>query len=305
LGLDQAILSINTPAFDEAIIRGLRLAARADHCFIAMVAPNSRPECLFIGGTIGPELIRDMVQAYVGDFYRADPNIREIEGCQGPAVGMLLPLKFKDGYTRLYHDRFFRRASVTDKFAIAIKLADRWFYSDFYRLGRHGRFSDPDIARITAIAPVFTAAITRHLELEEHEREAARDQLELSALLECAPSFDRLTSRERAVCLHILGGYTSEAIGLRLEISVNSVLSYRKRAYTNSRSCQPVSSFRSPWVLNAGAASKHFGHDRWRSRWEPMMGMEDRPRRHPSRLARFSTMHHPGLTWPRPLSVHL
>jgi DNA-binding CsgD family transcriptional regulator len=230
-GLDQAILSITTPAFDEAIIRSLRLAGRADHCFIAMIAPNSRPECLFIGGTIGPELIRDMVQAYVGDFYRADPNIQEIEGCQGPTVGMLLPLKFKEGYTRLYHDRFFGPAGVTDKFATAIKLADRWFYSNFYRLGRHERFSDPDIARIMTVAPLFTAAITRHLELKERERESARGQLELPALLECAPPFDRLTSRERAVCLHILGGYTSEAIGLRLEISLNSILSYRKRAY--------------------------------------------------------------------------
>jgi DNA-binding CsgD family transcriptional regulator len=232
LGLDQAILSINTPAFDDAIIRGLRLTARADHCFIAMIVPNSRPECLFIGGTLAPKLIRDMVQAYVGDFYRADPNLQEIGGCRGPTAGMLLPLKFKESYTRLYHDRFFGPAGVTDKFAIAIKLADRWFYSNFYRLRRHERFSDPDIARITAMAPLFTAAIARHLELEEREREGARGQLELSALLECAPPFDRLTRRERAVCLHILGGYTSEAIGLRLEISVNSVLSYRKRAYT-------------------------------------------------------------------------
>jgi DNA-binding CsgD family transcriptional regulator len=43
--------------------------------------------------------------------------------------------------------------------------------------------------------------------------------------------FAAITERERAVCIGILTGYTSESIALNLGISVNSVLTYRKRLY--------------------------------------------------------------------------
>ncbi|MFL9894820.1 helix-turn-helix transcriptional regulator [Paraburkholderia strydomiana] len=48
-------------------------------------------------------------------------------------------------------------------------------------------------------------------------------------------AFSPLTARERTVCLGILTGYTSEAIALNLGISINSVLTYRKRIYEKLR----------------------------------------------------------------------
>ncbi|KQU74512.1 hypothetical protein ASC75_21105 [Aminobacter sp. DSM 101952] len=44
-----------------------------------------------------------------------------------------------------------------------------------------------------------------------------------------------LTDREREVCVQVLRGLTSEGIALTLGISINTVLTYRKRAY--SRLC--------------------------------------------------------------------
>jgi len=40
-----------------------------------------------------------------------------------------------------------------------------------------------------------------------------------------------LSDRERQVCALIALGVTSEGIGLRLAIGLNTVLTYRKRAY--------------------------------------------------------------------------
>ncbi|QBR03670.1 helix-turn-helix transcriptional regulator [Paraburkholderia pallida] len=50
-------------------------------------------------------------------------------------------------------------------------------------------------------------------------------------ILADAQAFSSLTSRERTVCIGILTGYTSEGIALNLGISINSVLTYRKRVY--------------------------------------------------------------------------
>jgi DNA-binding CsgD family transcriptional regulator len=50
-------------------------------------------------------------------------------------------------------------------------------------------------------------------------------------LLSDRPAFAQLTVRERSVCLGILTGYTSEAMAINMSISINSVLTYRKRIY--------------------------------------------------------------------------
>ncbi|MDB5874799.1 MAG: regulatory protein LuxR [Ramlibacter sp.] len=50
-------------------------------------------------------------------------------------------------------------------------------------------------------------------------------------LLADTQAFSPLTARERTVCVGILTGYTSEAMALNLGISINSVLTYRKRIY--------------------------------------------------------------------------
>ncbi|MFT4068186.1 helix-turn-helix transcriptional regulator [Paraburkholderia sp.] len=54
-------------------------------------------------------------------------------------------------------------------------------------------------------------------------------------LLAGTQAFSVLTARERTVCIGILTGYTSEAIALNLGISINSVLTYRKRVYEKLR----------------------------------------------------------------------
>ena len=58
-----------------------------------------------------------------------------------------------------------------------------------------------------------------------------KNEFVMARVLAEASAFATLTPRERVVCLGILTGYTSESIGINLSISVNSVLTYRKRLY--------------------------------------------------------------------------
>ena len=90
-----------------------------------------------------------------------------------------------------------------------------------YRSRRDGRFDDGAISSLARNAGLLSALLLRH------ERGAART--------EAAPPLRRgerpMPKRESQVCEAIVRGMTSEAIGLELGISLNTVLSYRKRAY--------------------------------------------------------------------------
>jgi DNA-binding CsgD family transcriptional regulator len=72
--------------------------------------------------------------------------------------------------------------------------------------------------------------LRRHAADQRHAPATAEDFEE--RLLAIAPD---LTTREREVCALIALGVSSEGIGLRLGISLNTVRTYRKRAYTRLR----------------------------------------------------------------------
>ena len=71
------------------------------------------------------------------------------------------------------------------------------------------------------------AALWRHYEAEEPARDGTLPAFR-ARLAAVAPS---LSARERDVCALIASGLTSEGIALELGVGINTVLTYRKRAY--------------------------------------------------------------------------
>ena len=53
----------------------------------------------------------------------------------------------------------------------------------------------------------------------------------MQEMFHAAPELKRLTPRERDVCQRIVMGFNSEAIACELGVSLNTVLTYRRRAY--------------------------------------------------------------------------
>ena len=79
------------------------------------------------------------------------------------------------------------------------------------------------------MADLIVAAVWRHDEQGHMPTDViGREQLFLQRLACLAPA---LTQRERQVCALSALGLTSEGISLKLDIGINTVLTYRKRAY--------------------------------------------------------------------------
>jgi DNA-binding CsgD family transcriptional regulator len=232
--LERAILAIGTAAFDQVMINCLLCVSRADYCFVCLLPQDRRPTGLLSGGKISDRLSRRLTEAYVDDNYRQDPNLLHVDACTVPSGTLILPFAIRRAYRRSYWDCFFKRARVLDKFAtVSRQKDDRWLYSNFYRQAGSERFSSQDIERVRAFGPLLDATVTRHfIQLFRPLEEVANDNATNPArLVAKVASEASLTQREQEICTQIVFGYTSEGIALRLGISINSVLSYRKRAY--------------------------------------------------------------------------
>jgi LuxR family transcriptional regulator, activator of tox operons len=121
------------------------------------------------------------------------------------------------------HDAYRRdcysAADLVDRFSIVRHHGDETIRLNLYRSAQRGRFVAADI---------MFALLAKH----DAHRVAADPSCEGDVLARrLRQIMPQLPRRELDVCAGIMQGKNSEAIALALGISVNTVLTYRKRAY--------------------------------------------------------------------------
>lgn len=232
LGLDRLVLSIGTSDFVPALRQSMHNVARVDQCMVVIFRPGQETENTLALGNMDYRHALGLGNAYADEYHNADPNKPIIfrDGREGAPV----LLRFADAkkYRRDYMKKFFYDSGICDKFAVAYWQDDFCVYSNFYRLDPSGKLSSDDIGRLTVVGPLVAAAIARHY---GEQRAAPAKEVNTAVALERffseTPPFSMLSSREKEICTGILTGCTSEAIAYDLGIGINTVLTYRKRAY--------------------------------------------------------------------------
>lgn len=223
-----AVLAIGRPSFPQALLDTLRRIGSVGHCMVFTFDEGRSSRCLLDIGNIPTG--QDLGAAYSGHFHLSDPNRDTIFRERASVSPIVLPTFARRMYGARYAKIFFEDAEIVDKFATAIWVEHTCFYVNFYRIAEQGRFSAEHIARLSAIAPGLGAAVARHFQAESPPEHNPFHKLE--TLFATHAPLTQLTGREREVCLRILSGLSSEAISADLGISLQSTLTYRKRAYS-------------------------------------------------------------------------
>ncbi|HLZ00963.1 MAG TPA: helix-turn-helix transcriptional regulator [Bradyrhizobium sp.] len=222
-----AVLAIGRPSFPQTLLDTLRRIASVGHCMVFAFEGERSARCLLDIGNIpiGP----DLGAAYSEQFHLADPNREVVFRQRSHASSIVLPAFARRMYDEKYLKIFFNDADIVDKFATAIWVGDACFYVNFYRTAAQGRYSREQIEHLKRVAPTVGAAVARHFQEAVAPNHDPFRRLE--TLFSTNDPLLRLTGREKDVCLRILSGFSSEAISVDLGISLQSTLTYRKRAY--------------------------------------------------------------------------
>jgi DNA-binding CsgD family transcriptional regulator len=223
--LDQLIGATGLPIFPDLLFRDLRDISDCAH-LSALLFSSGRPTQIILAVNEGPlALARRTAQKYIADYWRYDPanrlagNIRTAE-----LSARFAPNEISEkGYRR----ECYSNLDLVDRFSILRKRNQTTLRLNLYRSKASGRFSEAQIGAIVDVSGPLFALITKHHDLgqpQEPAPDAARRRLSLAE--------PTLTPRELDVCVGIICGQTSEAIALSLGLSINTVLTYRKRAYS-------------------------------------------------------------------------
>lgn len=167
------------------------------------------------------------VDLYTRSYYQRDP-LRDL---QLPSLSREICAKTITA-TEIddtdYRERLFSSAGFVSKMSIIERMPDHALAVSFYRGREAGKFSSSDVTAITNQQSVLTAIVRRHLMIENRRKPDIRSLTETIIGLKASKP---LSNREAFVCAGVVLGYSNEALSLELDISIHSVITYRRRAY--------------------------------------------------------------------------
>ncbi len=224
--IENIILEIGKPQFsarlfgDASGVLGLRqmVAYRFDAA--------GKVELLFAVSRDDEDAMHRAIRDYSTDLYTRDPIRSEFQVRSDRQFGV------HHVEARTISDTSFRQnlyvsQRIASKTAIVVRRPTDAIAIGFFRGDDAGELSSRQWDFLNQSAAAVAAAVERHVDLC---REPPIQ--DWTSRLEAVACSHPLSRQEIAVCSQILDGYFNEAISLNMGISVHSVITYRRRAFT-------------------------------------------------------------------------
>jgi DNA-binding CsgD family transcriptional regulator len=223
------IRSIGRSTFAADLFATVHAMVQADHVTAFSVAPGKGIRTVLTENSGPVPVAREVAQRYVRHYWTCDPVERMLVEAKTPEAAekgcMVVSIDSADVEHAAYRADCYLSVDLHHRLSVANALKGTTM-----RLNRRRGhdFSQEDVGRVISFADLLLATVRRH-----DDTDIAANVAELEAIIiqRIARSAPTLTERERQVCAMVALGLTSEGIALRLNISLNTVVTYRKRAY--------------------------------------------------------------------------
>lgn len=232
--VQRLIEVVGTPRFEGEFVKALGDTTRSEHITAYAFHPDRPPRLLFAASEGPRQPAKMRTVKYLAQYWKQDPaGLFEDAGESDAMALRTLPQDIDDS---LYRHDCYTSLRITDRFTLMQRSGEQTYRVNLYRSGKAGRFTQSDIDHIMGSADLLVGLLVKHAATSVTVGQSFAPQAFEDRLRLVEPN---MPTREAQVCAAIMSGMTSEAIALHLGISVNTVLTYRKRAYGRLRiSCQ-------------------------------------------------------------------
>lgn len=226
----EIITAIGSSGLSSKLLTKLNIFVDVNHLSLVHFEEMDKVTYVFSASDETVKITKTMQQLYLSIFYRLDPNkdfLDYFENDNDIPLKRLQPKDIKDlKYRKLWYDKM----GVVDRLSILTK-ADKGLYClNLFRTKKG--FSEGDVATLQELSSVLSSLTIRHTRLSGSLSSFMTRDQQINNLIERLENMDaHLTNREKEVCSRILLGMNSDGIALDLGIKMQSVLTYRKRAY--------------------------------------------------------------------------
>ena len=233
--IGRLIEVVGTPRFESEIFQAACHAINCRH-LTAYAFSKDGPRLLLATNAGSVQVAKSIADKYLAHYWKLDPVIAtdELRNKSNNVGIRIAPDEDIDDVT--YRHECYTAVQMMDRFTLMQRCGSDVYRIHFLTGGRYGRFAPADVDHIMNSADLLLSLIIKHDAAGISAHDKLAPQVFQARLRLVEPS---MPDREAEVCTAIMLGMTSEAIALKLGISVNTVLTYRKRAYGRLNiSCQ-------------------------------------------------------------------
>ena len=218
------ISALGTSRFEPLVMALAREACRCEHLTIFAWNLPSAPSVLLAANNGPPCVARQVSEAYVTRYWHLDPALR----IAGEQVGTtLVELRNRDIDDSSYRHDCYMSVGLDRRTSLVHRLADETIQFNAYsKRGDHALLRG--VSELASSLPWLLTLVFKHRELTSSSPASFSDLFKRRLKKTCPT----LPDRETDVCVAIANGLSSEAMAIEWGISINTVLSYRKRANT-------------------------------------------------------------------------
>lgn len=207
---------IGATDFNQAFIDLATGALDADQCMIFSYEAE-KPRCFLSYNTRPLGEASALSDKYVIYGHKQDPVREIIQDESSEAIRILQLDDLKTRMSAEYMQEFFSAPGLVDKIAVIARKENLALCLNFYRHKGSGQYGKTFLEQAVPLL-----RIAAHLALL-HYQSSTDHSLEDPLLT--------LSEREQEVCRWILKGLTTEAIAFEMNVSPNTISTFRKRAY--------------------------------------------------------------------------
>lgn len=231
------IETLGTPKFGTELFSAVREVFDCVH-FTALSTPRKipAPQTLYARSLCGTGIANMAAGRYLEQWHH-DPVVRPLIGSSARESCELLIQPTREEFAGASYRRHCydpdgwidHGASIVDRISLVRIDEARILFLNFYRNQTSGAFKSNEIKELKAASGFLFALIARQ-RAQGSGFHTARSISEALPYVEAA--LPDVPKRESQVCAGIAIGMNSEGIALELGITVNTVLTYRKRVYS-------------------------------------------------------------------------
>lgn len=232
MNLEDMIDALGTATFPERLYGALDCLASTEHVSLLQFARDGSVRLVCSASRSHWPFAREAQRAYLERFHALDPNRSALEATRPPAGALVQRLRREQVPGADYRHYCYDAARLVDRLSVLFADAGGGYALNLYRSRERGPFSEDDAARLRESASLLAACCAKHGRLRQTPETGPAAAGRVDAFGERLMQLRRgLSRRELAVAARVLAGMTSEGIAADLGIGLQSVLTYRKRAY--------------------------------------------------------------------------
>lgn len=214
--LATALRALGEADFPTAFSDFCRAATGADLCVVYAVEDGVPLVPVLRGGALAGPAVTPRVERYLREAWRVDP----CRGALSASTGAVTRLSPRGMRARAYRRFFYDDLDIDDRLALSTVAGGARYCINLYRRGE--AFAEAARGWLKDEAPVLGALVDRHRALRRIDPFAdARETMIVRGL----------SPREIDVCLMILDDVPELYIADQLDLSLHTVVTYRRRAY--------------------------------------------------------------------------